>query len=251
MRFRLADDVFAQATGEALAGLPHFSVTGGSVAVGGYSDPQTREQQVGSTFGSLDWLWSGDDELRFRRGDGKLVGCLLQVPDHTAEVPAACERWTEVPTVERGLCVDPAQDFGFPPTDVRWIAPNGQSLVCLRQPVPANPKSMVRLRVAQNLDLLFTEDGYAGWLLESPAGHLAESSEFPAEVDDGRELARLFAEYFSIVSFPGIEKIQDEDPEARRELDELERDLLSSRDQSPQMDALLRAVRELIDEWYS
>ncbi|MEV6674988.1 hypothetical protein [Streptomyces sp. NPDC051162] len=125
-----------------------------------------------------------------------------------------------IPPVESGLYVDPAQDFVFPPADVRWTASNGESLVCLRKPIPVHPKSMVCLRVAQDVDLLFAEGGYAGWLLESPAKYLADSSDVPAEVNDGCELARLFTEYLSLVSFPRIEKIQDEDPEERRELDD-------------------------------
>ncbi|MGC9537779.1 hypothetical protein [Streptomyces sp. UG1] len=84
MEVRIADSISAQIVDGGLAYTPRFVLSGPFVAVGAYTDLQEKEGELASTFGSAQWLWSEDDDLRFRSADRELESLCLYLPQATA-----------------------------------------------------------------------------------------------------------------------------------------------------------------------
>lgn len=62
---------------------PRWMLDGGTVLIGPYHSADEHDQHLAQTIGSTDWLWSGDDELRFDQETLLLQSVLLQLPDAT------------------------------------------------------------------------------------------------------------------------------------------------------------------------
>lgn len=249
MNLWLADDVSARTSDALLEELPRY-VAGGLVVVVGARIPQElREQYLADTFGSVDWLWSGADEMRFSRDGGSLVGAVFQVPEQGAELARWWDRCRDRPVGEGALSAPLGRNFDLLPADVRWVSPSGDVLVCLRSQASTESTAVVRLRISRDFDLLFIDGHLAGWLLEQPATYLVgEAVDVPADVTDGHGLGRLLSKYLSLVSLPKVEMIQDGDEGALEEVDELEREITTNELVVPQKEVLLQALRELVED---
>ncbi|MEU6757346.1 hypothetical protein [Streptomyces sp. NPDC046685] len=70
MEIRFEGGVVAESVPGQIGCVPRFSVGGQFVVVSPYADRWGREKFIGATFGSMDWLWEGDDEIRFDKEPG-------------------------------------------------------------------------------------------------------------------------------------------------------------------------------------
>ncbi|MFE4676348.1 hypothetical protein [Streptomyces sp. NPDC056721] len=77
--FSVGGTVSVETTGRPLRFTPRFDLPGQQLIVAGYADAREREKQLADTFGSMQWLWSENDFLRFDRDSRG-----LQVPRREA-----------------------------------------------------------------------------------------------------------------------------------------------------------------------
>ncbi|WP_406104650.1 hypothetical protein OG698_21000 [Streptomyces sp. NBC_01003] len=93
---------------------------------------RTRETLLSETIGSVDWLWSGDDEFRFAVVDRGLRGVIPAVPEASA-ADAESDRMrsrgraSHVPGNVREV---DSRHFDARPTRVRWVSDTGDQTVC-------------------------------------------------------------------------------------------------------------------------
>ncbi|XUL87309.1 hypothetical protein ACQ86D_11925 [Streptomyces galilaeus] len=118
----------------------------------------------------------------------------------------------------------------------------------LRRPVQ-RPRELLRLRVARDLDLVFADGSYAGWMLAHPAAHLARPGETPAEHEPSAGLVEALRVFFGLFVEPGIDRMQDGDPELLGELDALLAGLEPLTD-DPRASVLRDRVTEFRENWF-
>lgn len=239
----------AVTTPHGLKPLPRYSPGGLFVTVSGFSSPQEREQAYAATKGSRDWLWSGDDDLRFHRTTGELDGVFFSVPE---EVPPSAEphaQWLVVRPVDGGLRMDPPIDFALPPAVTRWVSPSGKHIVCCNEANRTDTGApRARLRIAGGFDLLFLDGLLAGWMLESPERWLVEAWETPARTDENPLLAELLRDYLTVVSLPRIDRLPDGDPALLADLSALARRAHANAGTDPRYGILHRAANRLLED---
>ncbi|MEV0739227.1 hypothetical protein AB0I51_25565 [Streptomyces sp. NPDC050549] len=200
---------------------PRFTPLGGIVSVSPHTDQRSHESLLSETFGSVDWLSSANDEFRFGKADEELKGVTLHVPDEAFAASRAPVTWLDAPPVEGGLRSLVPENFDAPPAGLRWTSPSGDLLLCAYDDASTAPRELLRLRVARDLDLVFADGSYAGWMLAHPAAHLARPGETPAEHEPSAELVQALRVFFGLFVEPGIDRMQDGDPELLGELDAL------------------------------
>ncbi|MEW2403497.1 hypothetical protein [Streptomyces sp. NPDC046862] len=234
---------------DALAYTPRFVLSGPFVAVGAYTDLQEKEGELASTFGSAQWLWSEDDDLRFRLADRELQSLCLYLPQTTAASDFAESGWERVKRITGRLRTMADRNFSIPQTNSCWIAPDATHLICLRNSTPPPGASSFCLTVAPDLDLLFTQGHLVGWMLGDPARYLTADWEMPASEAPAEATRSLLARTLAMTTSPEVEAIEDGDPEAWRRLRGLVEELRAVGEDRRRTEILQVAVERLV-EWY-
>lgn len=227
---------------------PRYSISGLFVAVGPHVDMASHEKLLSGTFGSTDWLWSGDDEFRFDKETRELSGVILTTPEEGpvgSWTPAA---WLALPYVPGGLRAENTGNFDARPMATRWVSEDGGWMACATT-VEATPSTaLLRLRVAECLDFVFADGVLVGWILESPARFLVRKSDIPPENDCGHELNEALRDFLSILTEPNIEALQDGDPIVYSSLADL-RMRLTLMPVDTRRDVLIERIDDLVEEW--
>ncbi|WP_441251057.1 hypothetical protein [Kitasatospora sp. McL0602] len=227
---------------------PELLLDGSLVTVGPYADRDAHEQQVLDTDGSVDWFsLEHVDELRFDRGSGLLRSLALHVPDQPA---GPCSGASELPPPTPGtLRLGETRQFHLPATTVRRHTP--AALLChYIDPESSVGTPSLRLRVAEDLDLLFTNGRLTGWLLTGPARHLSDGSGPSPAVQDDNELAAALARFLTLTTYPALDALLDEDPRARLLLERIHADIPLTAGDFLRRAVLRDRIDELIADWY-
>jgi hypothetical protein len=229
---------------------PCYNVDIPAVSVGAATGPEEREQLLRCTFGSVDWLWSGDDEFRFDRSSRTLTSVTLRVPESATLPPRVARSWLGTEATPASLQALTPENFSVPPTAERWVSEEADWLVCALSTATSQAvESCRRLRIAASLDLVFQEGVYSGWILRDPAAHLVSGFDAPSGRPATGALKRAFKKYISFFAQDTYDLMADEDPATLNELAELEREIL----RLPE-DTRSRALREQVtdqrEKWY-
>ncbi|MEU5438761.1 hypothetical protein AB0G73_36260 [Streptomyces sp. NPDC020719] len=248
MRLDLAADFAVTLTDRPLAHAPRYSLSGAYVTASPHTGQPSHEVLLSETFGSVDWLWSGDDEFRFDKGDRSLRGCTLTVPEEALEGwdPHA---WTDVPPTAGSMTALTEANFDAKPTSERWVSESGAHLVCAHRRPPAPVHDILRLRIAPDLDLVFADRAYVGWILNCPADHLVREWEPAPSAPAPASMASVLRNYLTTVIEPKIDRMQDGDPALLAELDTLLA-RIAALPADLRRDVLHDQVIDLRENWY-
>ncbi|MGW8884696.1 hypothetical protein [Streptomyces sp. NPDC055749] len=217
----LANGFNVSTTGRPIPFPPRYSLSGGFVTASPHTDFPSHEVLLSETFGSTDWLWSGDDEFRFGKHGGGLRGMILAVPEQESAEGWSPERWLETSAMQGGLQSITPNNFDARPTEVRWVEASGDRLVCAFTDSPTAPSDLMRLRVAPNLDIIFADHVYSGWILENPAAHLVQEWEPAPPTGAPEGFGVALRDYLTLFVEPRIGMMQDGDTALLAELDSL------------------------------
>ncbi|WP_175541569.1 hypothetical protein [Streptomyces aidingensis] len=230
---------------------PRLSLNGGFLMTGGYAKPSEREQAYAVTRGSQDWLWTGDDEIRFQHPSGDLHSLFLHVPPLTDTAAGVCASWPETRIITGGLRLSPARNFELPATQGCWSSPDGGALAAHYGSGGPARGERVRLRIAPCLDLVFVGGLLSGWLLERPERFLVTDWEPHDESPPDPVLAGLLRAFLPYLAEPLIDRITDDaDPGLLAELRALETRTQALGSSAGRAPVLAAAIRKLIEDWY-
>src|SRR5262249_36390314 len=87
--------------------------------------------------------------------------------------------------------------------------------------LPLADARSIRLALGGDVELLFHDGRYGGWILGNALAHLGEPGETPAR-DAGPELQACLGDYLGLVVQPNVDRMIDEDPAMRAALVALE-----------------------------
>jgi hypothetical protein len=159
------------------------------------------------------------DGLEFDGRDLMLRSFSLGVPDQPLNSDLA-RSWLEAPVVDARLRLCERCNFGLDTAHGRIFAGDGSLLMGLYAEIDGPHRS--RVQVAEDLEFLFADDGYVGWLLHRPIAHvrspdLRDQMEWRA-VPDAAAAVASFVEYYSLLDESFLDRLTDEDPGLRGSL---------------------------------
>ncbi|MEU3370831.1 hypothetical protein ABZ734_10205 [Streptomyces sp. NPDC006660] len=235
--------------GSPLPHTPRYSLSGGFVAVSPHTDQRTHEALLAETYGSVDWLWSGDDEIRFAKADSMLRGFTLAVPERGAPDAWDPTPWLSTPLHPGVLHALSPGNFEAKPTEMRWVDDSAQHLICAFSDVEPATHGCVRVRAAQGFDFVFAGGVYVGWILSAPADFLVREWELPPADEAPAGLAGALHAYLGTFVEPKIDRMQDKDAALLREVDSLLA-RLALLPADPRRDVIAEHVADLRADWY-
>ncbi|MFJ8753307.1 hypothetical protein ACIREO_28835 [Streptomyces sp. NPDC102441] len=254
MRITVGDTMTAETTDTPLAFTPRFGFSDLELVVAGYADPAGRERQLPDTFGSMQWLWSEDEHLRFDRGSRELCSLTLfvppeSVPPESVAVPQGHTAHDDPPTRPGGLRADEARDFAMPQTGVFHCDPGGTELRCLRDVEALGRKVDARLGIAPDVALLVQDGAVIGWSLRDPARYLTDGFAEPPPTPPAPATRLLLAECLELVSSPLVDEVMDKDAAAWRRLRAAEQALREQQDDRDRAEVLHRVISRLVEDY--
>lgn len=233
-----------------MEGVPRWMLDGRRVLIAPYHSADEHDKHVSQTVGSMEWLWSDTDELRFDTTTLILQSVMLNVPDVTLSEGGALSLWQMAPQQEELPQLAAPKNFQIEPSLFRWMDAEGKALTCLLPYALEDAQQRLRLCIAQDLDLLFANERYCGWSLHHPARYLVEEWEEPSLEDTNTSLVTLLYEYLILVTDPSIEQMEDRDPELLNQLLGLYKRTQSLDGQEQRLRILRAAIADKVDRFY-
>ncbi|MEW1889094.1 hypothetical protein [Streptomyces sp. NPDC085659] len=247
MKVTVGDGMAATTTGSPLAYTPRFDFRDLQLIVAEYADPAGRERELSETFGSMRWLWSQDEYVRFDRDTRELRSLTFFVPPQWI-----CENPSlrgGPPTRAAGLRAGTVGEFAMPQTTVLHCGPGADALTCLADALLLGREPDARLGVAPDVDLLVYEGAVAGWNLGDPARYLTDGFAAPPSGPPAPATRLRLAECLELVSSPLVDRVMDREPEAWQRLRVVERALREQREDRGRADVLHGVISRLIEDY--
>ncbi|MFI9385726.1 hypothetical protein [Kutzneria sp. NPDC052558] len=229
---------------------PRLSLDDLSVLVGSYDSAEEHERHRLLTHGSGNDL--APDEFRFNRDTGLLESLWLYLPEDNLTDPSVADDWLGLEPVVGALRRADHSGFTVMGSAGRWCAEDGAVLVCLASARPVHVGQPVRLRVADDVDLLFGGDSFAGWMLTNPERYVTSLwGRWPDPLRTDTELGVLLKQCLDLIDTPHMEALfEEEDPEGRRLLRGLRDRIALDRGAPDRRRALLEWLGFLEENWY-
>ena len=222
MIVKILESVFAEVVeGCSIQVSPRWMLATLSVVVAPYNSMKGYDDELAETCGSFDYLGFGGEGFRFSKKDLLLQSMWFTVPEVHIPLDKIPILWQDEQPQIGLLRLSSAQKSHLDPAEVRWLDTNAGILVCMTETSLTAVGERLRLRIAEDFDLLFIGQKLCGWLLSSPENYLVELWEtlYPPEPD--KELKALLYESLTLVSEPNIEKMDDQDPDILQALVDL------------------------------
>ncbi|MGW4077982.1 hypothetical protein ACWELB_31575 [Streptomyces asiaticus] len=251
VRFSVGDTVNAETTRNPLTFTPRFDFIDLQVIVAGYTGPNEREQNLAHTFGSMQWLWSENDEFRFDQGSRELSHATFYVPRESAPAPL-CHHALHMPQrLPSGLRTDTAQNFALPQATIFCCDPEASELRCYRDLSVLDGGPDALIGIAPDVSLLVKGGVVAGWSLTDPARYLTDGFAAPEATLPSHSTRLRLAECLSLVTAPLIDEVMDQDMDTWRRLRAIERALRDQRDDRNRATIMHRVISRLIEDYES
>ena len=236
-----------------LSALPRWHLRGLRVWLGPYRSTDQWVQHSVEAIGSSDVdALAGTDELLFHPQNWQLLSARFIVPEVIVQANKALTAWRSEPLLHGLLRLAPAAPFRLEPTDARWFAQEGNALAGFRDGSLVAAAERLRLRIAQDVDLLFANRRLCGWWLSSPAHYLVNSWDgphpYPSEPDI--ELTNALRRYLELIADPYIEMMEQSDPSILRALVDLHAHLDPTSGAATQRRVIREAIEDIADQFY-
>ena len=210
---------------------------------------EKHERFCVESLGSGDCLAHEWDELLFGQDNKLLRGIWFHVPETDTSSPEILTRWLDRPPLVGSLRLGGVENWGQERTDHRWLAPSGDYLAGVYEAALTPASDAFRLQIAPDLDLLFADGIFRGWLLTNPTCYMGDSDQPRPRVKDSNVVA-LVHEYLNIVSEPNIDAMLKSDPKLLAVLEDFHTRVKRLSDGSPEYDVLLECVEDMLDYYY-
>ncbi|MER7196735.1 hypothetical protein [Streptomyces sp. CB01635] len=247
--FSVGGTVSVETTGRPLRFTPRFDLPGQQLIIAGYADAREREKQLADTFGSMQWLWSENDFLRFDRDSRGLCSATFFLPLRSAPYEAGHGAAALPPSESAGLRANEPSEFELPQAAVFRCAPDGAELVCLRAADLLARQPDARIGIAPDVELLVHDGALTGWRLIDPARCLTSGFSTPdTDSPPSPTTRRHLAECLRLVSAPVVDSVMEQDADAWRDLLALQRAVRDQHDDRRRADVVQAVIDRLVDD---
>lgn len=251
MIVKLLDSVSAEVIkGLNLQVIPRWMIGGLAVIITPFNSVEEYYKQILHTFGSFDCMGSGSEGMRFSQKDLLLQSVWFRVPEINLSSNQEFLLWQNQEPQIGTLHLLSAEEFYLDPTDVRWFDPNAGSLICIKEESLTVGSERLRLRIAEDFDLLFADQKLSGWLLSSAEQYLVDFWENPSLIKADEKLKLLTYDLLSLVSENNIEKMDDQDPDILQALIDLHKKIRYNCGYVSQGRVLLAWIADITERFY-
>jgi hypothetical protein len=207
---------------KALQDTPRWLLDNRNIFVGPYHSADELEEHVSQTCGSMEWLWSDTEELRFDPQLLHLVSAHLFISDTTVSALELLEPWFHAPVhvgVPKLNIATGVAGFQVPTTSARWMDAQGKAFICvLPSALDDKIQQRQRLQIGQDLELLIADNHYCGWSLLHPTRYLVQGWEEPLADEVNPALIPLVYDYLTLVTYPFIDDMEDTNTNVQQQL---------------------------------
>jgi hypothetical protein len=226
---------------------PRWDVRGCSLVLGAYHDGYEHEHHVAAeTFGSTSWF----DELRFDKTKLVLSSIYFRVPEENIDLKDFSKVWMEESPLTGLLSLTDPEYFESEPSSFRWFDPKGEVLICINENALSETQDRLRLRVAIDFDLMFSNNQLCGWILSHPLNYITRGWEQPNPIEDDGEIASIVYKYLQLVSEDFLEKMEDEDSDVLEALLDLNRKSKNTTSMGYQREVICECIESIIEQFY-
>jgi hypothetical protein len=226
---------------------PRWDVRGCSLTLGAYSNGYEHEHHVATeTVGSTSWF----DELRFDKTKSVLSSVYLRVPEENIDLEDLSKVWMEKSPLTGLLSLADPKYFEPEPTSFRWFDPTGRILICINENALTETQNSLRLRVAIDFDLMFSNKQLCGWILSNPLNYITRGWEQPKPIENDSEIAEIVYRYLHLVSEDFLEQMEDENPDILKVLLDLNQKSKNITSPSYQREVICECIQSIIEQFY-
>lgn len=252
-RLYLADDVALSVVEQAVVpGNPRWMLNANRVFIGPYHSADERENLIGVTVGSMEWLWSDTEEYRFDQQSLALVSAFLVLSGTMLSTPEMLDPWFLAP-VQVGVpqLVQPKKNFQVDTAPTRWIDAQCQALIsALPSAFDEKIRQRLRLRITPDLELFFADEYYYGWSLHNPARYIVDAWEEPSESEINAEMLTLVYDYLTLVETHFVEAMEEQEPETKQHLRHLYQRAQALQNADPRAAIVCDALADILERFY-
>lgn len=192
------------------------------------------------------------DELAFDKATLLLQSSSFIVSDYNLTTTPRQALWQGIPPVWGLLRLTASRNFRIPSTSLRWFANDGTQLAGLTDAALDETTARLRLRIAQDVDLLFVDGKLCGWMLSSPERYLIipwdDPYPYPKEPD--KTLVEALRRYMDLVGEPKIELLEARDRAMFETLTALHTELNPEEGARGQRRVLRNAIEDITEYFY-
>lgn len=218
--------------------------------VGPYHSSGEQEEHFLDTVGYIDWLRLGSDALCFGKNDHLLKSVLFHIPDASAAVTSTRLEERVGSPVSGLLEITESKGFFLEMSDLHSIDLEGDVLALLGGKGMEVNRDSLRLRIAPDIDLLFSNRRLSGVLLLHPARYLVGSWADAAPTQPDPSLTVALRDYLALVSVPNIQRMEDRAPDLLDALRSLHKRLVHDPGGGIQAAVLRAALEDVADRFY-
>ena len=233
--------------------LPRWHLRGLRVWLGPYRSTDQWVRHSVEAIGSSDVdALAGTDELLFHPVTRQLLSTCFIVPEVTLQANRTLNAWRSESPIYGLLRLAPAPPFSLEPADARWFAEDGSALAGFRDGSLIATAERLRLRIAQDVDLLFANRRLCGWWLSSPARYLVNSLDGPHPYPRSPDpvLISALSRYLELIADPYIEMMEKRDTSILQALVDLHSHLDPTGGAAIQRQVIREAIEDIVDQFY-
>lgn len=252
MNISLTDTIVAGiVSGRQIRWMPKWDLGDHSIMVAPYENGDAHERHFLQTVGSGNWYRSEFDEFRFGKNDLALKSVWFRVPERNLPWSASIDKWKNSELIVGSLCLSSVEPFQIEPTEFRWMEPEGTMLICLTTEGLEAAGNRLRLRIADNIELLFVKGRRCGWILSNPVRHLVFAWQNPRFTEPlSKELPKLVHKYLELVSEDNIDEMENGDVRVLTQLHQLHSSVKRIADGSLQNSVVLKSIEDIVMHFY-
>jgi hypothetical protein len=225
---------------------PRWDVRGISLVLGAYNNGYEHEEHL-----VMDSVGSTDNfELRFNKNNLVLTSALFRVPETNIDLATSSIPWLEEIPLTGLLHLTDPKYFEPEPPEFRWFDPEGQVLICINEHGLSEQQNRFRLRIAMDVDLMFSDNQLCGWMLSQPLRYVTHEWEDPQPFDSDTELASIAHKYLQLVSEDFFEQMEDEDPKILQALLEVKQKLQNKHSLGYQRKVFGQSIESIVEQYY-
>lgn len=239
--------------GHGLRMLPRWDLNSRHVWLGPYHSAHEWVLHSVEAVGSSDVdSFEQTDELAFDKAALLLQSASFIVSDHNLTTTPPLAIWQNTPPVWGLLRLTASSIFRIRSTSWRWFANDGTQLAGFTDAALVESTARLRLRIAQDVDILFIGGKLCGWLLSRPERYLIipwdDPYPYPEEPD--KTLVEALRQYMDLVGEPKIELLEARDRAAFEILAALHNELNPEEGARGQRRVLRNVIEDIADYFY-
>lgn len=228
---------------------PRLGLSDLSLMVGPYRDGEDHEKHFIRTIGSGNWYRSEHDEVLFNKENLALESIWFHIPEENCQ-EELIQGWEMVKPCEGTLRLEAARAFQLKQATLRWIDPNGAFLISLLDSSINKHQTKYRLRIADNVDLLFVDENLCGWSLTDPVRYLVGGWDEAYLDEPENKLGKRLHDYLTLVAEPNIDNMENMDPGLLKQLEKLQTSIKAEGKLISQRRVLYEAINEVLITFY-